>query len=1117
MSDQQAGTYLRRFMHFQRALIYGGGALVTLAILAALTFHAVSIAERYAVREHQDLTVDLRRIADETTQAESLLRSYAVNGELLFQRDAMATHADVDRFFKDGRVFSLPEYPTLLVIGIDRRPISRDEVARTIAFALHMAPLLDVVARRRGAPMSAYALSADRSLAVLSLSAPPTRAEFDRLVANRQSLGKRLADRLPSATDWDDTGPQAVPNRRPVRWLEPTQDPLSGASVIRLATVINDPKGAPLFDVVVDIPTELIGAALPKERFPGAFAVVAAGNVITSTATHALSRQALEHALRAHPSEAPERGAALWSHGGLMFQERYGTTRWSLVYVVPWQTILGDLDTPVSTTLGILLGIIAMIWALLLAFDYRVFRPTLARSIRVSESEHLSRMLIGTAPVGLSLIDTHTAKPLLRSPTMTELEARISPLTDGIATTLVQCYERAGHPSTPTQTSAQADIVTDVLTFERAGATPLKVALRLAPARYQNRDVIVATLSDITAEHELQVKTAEARRAAEAANAAKSAFLAATSHEIRTPLHAILGNLELLARSDLEATQRDRLSTVQAAGRQLTRIIDDILDLSKIEAGDMQYESIAFDLVALAEQAMTLFLPNAQAKSITLLHTFNTTTPRWWMGDPTRIAQVLRNLLSNAVKFTSHSQILMTLDIAPGDHPTSPSFIELVVEDTGIGIDPAHQAVIFDAFRQVDETVTRRFGGTGLGLSLCKRLVAGMGGTISVESTLGVGSRFRVRIPASVAPQASCDSRAGSLDASAVVLAASHAEWTDHATRLLTHWGMSVKTSGHPADIDTDAIGECDVVVLWGDRNAWTSVDEDRLLETAPQVVIVTPDGPRRPIRTGRLTSISCYSVDGLYAALGGIDAPCTDDSPALSNDDRVALGLSVLVVEDNPANRQLMAEQLHTLGCQVHTVDTGEAALDQLTQLAGRADHVFDVLITDLNMPGMTGLELAQTLQSRGISLPILLISAGVAPDVTARAKAAGIERTLVKPVNLRELLEALQDYVPAPRSALAATEFVSSDSLKEVFVTSVAQDLSRLRQAHAVGDIDGLHAALHSLKGCLGVFGFEALAIQVRHLEQQLDDASEGDPLPSLLQWADQVEHQIVTTDSG
>ncbi|WP_164992143.1 sensor histidine kinase [Burkholderia stabilis] len=789
MPEQQADTYLRPFMRYQRVLIYGGGVLVTLAIFAALAFHMVSIVERYVARERHDLAFDLQHIGDETAQIDAILRNNALNGELMWQQGAMPPNADVDQFFRDNRVFSLRSHPTILVIGITAGTISRTQVAQVIRFAVNMAPLLDVIASRHGAPISAYAVSANRTLAVLSLRRPPTGAELARLVADRQALGRQLTDQLPATTDryMTDHVPSGL---RSVHWLKPSSDLLTGLPIIRLATTVNDSprRRAPLFDVVFEFPSQLVTASLPQARFNGAFAVLAKGDVIASTATNALTRTALEHALQTLPTWPPS-GSVAWSLGSLMILERFGTTDWSLVYVVPWQTILGELDSPVIATLTTSLGIIALIWILLLVFDHNVFRPTLAAAIRVSESEHLNRVLISTAPIGLALIDMDTAVPLLRSPMMTALEATMSNRSDKAAAELVHHYERVMRKSARADESGQPGSVTDILAFERVGAAPMKAALRMAPARYQGRNVLVVTLADVTTEQELQVKLAEAHRAAEASNAAKSAFLATTSHEIRTPLHAMLGNLDFLARSDLDTSQRDRLCIIQEAGQQLARIIDDILDLSKIESGDMQYENIAFDIVTLIEQELVLYLPNAQLKSVAFLHIFRAFEPRWLIGDPTRIAQIIRNLLSNAIKFTDQGKIVVILDISPGTDPASSSVIELGVQDTGIGIESEHQAAVFDAFRQVDGTVTRRFGGTGLGLSLCKRLAAGMSGSISVDSTPGIGSRFCLRIPAVAALHPASDERTGSLAGKTVILATSHPEWTEHATNLLTRWG----------------------------------------------------------------------------------------------------------------------------------------------------------------------------------------------------------------------------------------------------------------------------------------------------------------------------------------
>lgn len=1116
MPEQQADTYLRPFIRYQRILIHGGGVLVTLAILAAFAFHMVSMVERYIARERHDLAFDLQRIGHETAQIDAILRNNALNGELMWHRGAMPPDADVDQFFRDDRVFSLPSHPTILVIGITSGTIGRAQVAQMIKFAVNMAPLLDVIAARRGERVSAYAVSADRTLAVLSLHTPLSGADLARLVPDRQVLGRQLTNQLPAATAEHATD-NTAPGLRLVEWLNPSSDWLTGLPVIRLATRVNDSRGrkAPLLDVIVEFPAQLVTTTLPQGRFNGAFAVLAKGDVIASTASDAMTRIALERALQTLPTWSPD-GSVAWSRGSMMIRERFGTTNWSLVYVVPWRTIVGELDASVIATSATSLGIIALIWILLWVFDHNVSRPTLAAAIRVSESEHLSRVLINTAPVGLSLIDVDTTASLLQSPTMIELEATMATRPDKSAAALVHHYEHARQRLTHTDESWQSSVVTDTLTIERVGAAPMKAALRTVPARFQGRNVLVVTLTDVTTEHELQTKLVKARHAAEAANAAKSAFLATTSHEIRTPLHAMLGNLDLLARSAVDTSQRDRLDIIQAAGQQLVRIIDDILDLSKIESGDMQYENIAFDIVALIEDALTLYLPNAQLKSLTFLYITREIEPRWLMGDPSRIAQIIRNLLSNAIKFTDRGKVVVTLNISSETDSTSPAAVQLCVEDTGIGIETEHQVAIFDAFRQVDGTVTRRFGGTGLGLSLCKRLTAGMGGSITVDSTPGTGSRFCVCIPAFAASQRASDQRAGSLAHKTVALTTAAPEWIEHVTYLLTHWGAEIKVIDHPDKIDANSIRDCDAVILWGDRSAWTSTGEDNILEAAQHMIVATPDGPSRPARTPCITSISCYTIDGLYMALRELDGFSPDEAlvprGAVCQGKWEPLGLSVLVVDDNPANRQLTVEQLHILGCDVHAVNNGVAALNVLSS------RVFDMVITDLTMPDMTGIQLAQAIRRFNSSLVVLLLTANPASDELARAKTSGIERTLVKPIGLDGLFDTLQQYTPAPRlpdAFAAASESNPTDpsvTLEQMFASSIAHDLTRLRDSYQAHDVDGMRDVLHSLKGCLGAFGFEAFAIEICTLERQLDGPSSVVPPLDPLRWADTVEQRIV-----
>jgi two-component system capsular synthesis sensor histidine kinase RcsC len=290
-----------------------------------------------------------------------------------------------------------------------------------------------------------------------------------------------------------------------------------------------------------------------------------------------------------------------------------------------------------------------------------------------------------------------------------------------------------------------------------AWQSDLEMPLRLADGRvddllvsmvrtkYRGQDVLLCSFSDVTTLKNTERKLDEARAAADAANQAKSAFLAMMSHEIRTPLNAILGNLELLGRSPLSQSQEERVGVITTSSTALLGIINDILDFSKVESGQMTLESISFDFGDLIRQVGAMFEPVAHAKGLEFDCVIDDALAAHYLGDPTRIRQIAVNLVSNAIKFTAMGEVLLEVYLMDDTADDSP--IVIGVSDTGIGMTPQQQETLFHAFTQADSSIARRYGGTGLGLALCLRLTELMHGSIRVKSELHCGSTFVVTLP----------------------------------------------------------------------------------------------------------------------------------------------------------------------------------------------------------------------------------------------------------------------------------------------------------------------------------------------------------------------------------
>lgn len=477
---------------------------------------------------------------------------------------------------------------------------------------------------------------------------------------------------------------------------------------------------------------------------------------------------------------------------------------------------------------------------------------------------------------------------------------------------------------------------------------------------------------------------------------ARSAFLAHMSHEIRTPLNGLLGMLALSLDGPLSAEQRQQLSIAHDSGKVLVELLNDILDLSKFDAGQVELERIPFDLAALIEDTASLLSQNA-APNVELTCLIDPRFPASVLGDPTRVRQIVSNLLSNALKFTRAGRV----DVRLGQHGGQ---VRIEVCDTGIGIAQDAQAKIFQPFTQAEAAITRQYGGTGLGLTLTHNLTDAMNGQLSIDSTVGVGSRFCVDLPL---PAHTPALKWPLLKGKVLVASEADSGLLEMLSRQLPEWGVTCQllAEGAPPDADADLLitdcPQCLVAIREASAVPVLLVTAYGNFMPGEQVEALAPlQQQARPLPR----TVLHQSLERILSADGQIGLSQEQGDPSPSHRARI------LLVEDNPVNQLVAKGMLGKLGCDVVVSSNGAEALQQLEQ-----EH-FDLVLMDCNMPVMNGYDATRRIRenARWADLPIIALTANAMPEEREHCKVAGMSDYLAKPFRREELMALLDQWIP-------------------------------------------------------------------------------------------------------
>ena len=714
-----------------------------------------------------------------------------------------------------------------------------------------------------------------------------------------------------------------------------------------------------------------------------------------------------------------------------------GADPWIGLYAITYQNFFGYAKWPLMGAAG-LFGLFVLIgWRVNRWYRVRIIEPAQRSSQSLAESEEFNRVMLDNAPVGLCVVERATGVILLENQRAQQWQG-----TPELIALLKRDYAE-----------------------REPGEVQLEVAGRylqacFAFARYKGRDVVLCGFNDITRHVDDANLMEQARLAADEASKAKTLFLATMSHEIRTPLYGVLGNLELLELTPLNERQHEYLKTIQRSSAVLFQLISDVLDVSKIESGQMAVQAQAFCPLDLLEDCVRSYSAAASNKGLKLFACADANLPPLVCGDAVRIRQIINNLLSNAIKFTDSGRVVLRLKVTAiePDHVS----LQWQVSDTGIGISEQQLTRLFKPFSQVGGS--ERAGGAGLGLSICSRLSEMMGANLRVVSEPGLGSSFSLQMSLPVIAGALVNSADIDLRNVNIHVRAPLKDIGQSLVDWLCAWGARAQLLPVSEAEDRDAI-LLDIVT-----------GSTQSQQAAGERVIATVSGRSQAQRTARGWEVNAYDIRAIARTLMQVAQGTAPQLSATVAQPQASLELNVLVAEDNPVNREILKEQLEALGVRVTLAEDGEQALVRWSEGS------FDLVITDVNMPRLDGYQLTRRLRELDPAVPIIGVTANAMREEGEHCLEVGMNAWLVKPLSLSTLRQTLCAYCPqttqAPAPVLESAAraepaddlegwITLSPAMHRLFISTLQEDLTQAGLALQQGDSATLVSYVHRING--------------------------------------------------